>query len=388
MIANTYDLTATEIGTIARRLDLALGRRPLLPLQSLQYRLGETGQRRIHPDALKRALPQLTQSEKAESVGGNSAFVRQIAPLLFTSADLDHSTGSLLLAERSPDLDTLARCDWTAGFAEFEEALATYTGRLAEVDTSESLDSRSLSDLQTVQHQSRVYRLTEFPAGSEIRIWATQDPDWLMADDPRLWANLEYCRAAGAHLLIIARKIDTASFVLFKALGIRGLQYFNMWAPQADRARVSAASDRLGWFSIKGGKEAHSHQIFNKNLGTTLATLRNARWEPDVLLALDMASTAGLAYTGKRVTAELLAWAEEAPLGLPEKWINTIRRYLAWTADTPLRSPPGTVSALKRSRSHPSARKNPLSTPAGEAKERAEGSKRDTIVTRVPVRGW
>lgn len=109
------DLTNEELDRIVRRLHLAFQRRPLLPMQSLQYRLGETGHPRIHSYALKRALGVLGRKLTSRGDQGISHRPWMVAPSVFASGDLDKDAATSLLREQEEHLGALANCDLRGG---------------------------------------------------------------------------------------------------------------------------------------------------------------------------------------------------------------------------------------------------------------------------------
>ena len=161
-----------------------------------------------------------------------------------------------------------------------------------------------------------------------------------------------------------------------------------MWVPQPDLPAVSIAADRLGWFNVKGSQAAPGHSVLNK-VAPTLAHLRGEAWPSGVLAALGLATDAGLGMgRAPSTTANLIRWAEQSSLELPERWIHRIRRYLAWAGDTPLDFiKVAKAVAAKRARVRKSG---PEPSTAGNApgeKPQMGGTGRTTI-SRVPVRGW
>jgi hypothetical protein len=387
----TEDLTGDELAAISHRLELAFRRRPLLPLQSLQYRLGETGHPRVHPYALKRALGALAR--KTTTRGGRGLPNRpwEVAPFVFASGDLGKREVLELFREHEAHFDTLASCDWESGHTSFIDAVSDYVGSLGELERPAPAADSPLDSERLIRGTGRFYRLGPNGAGPEIRLWIIQQVDWLQPDDPHLWQALEACQKQHSRLLIIARCIDPTTFVLLKALGVRGLQFYNMWTPQLDRGRVAAAADHLGWFTVKGSHEAPAHRILGQLLGA-LKYLSQSSPELDVQMEISRASSAGLMTGSLPVTAALVEWAERSSLELPEAWINTIRRFQIWAGDTPLRvRSADTATRPVRPSSKGAERAQPLEK-SGQAPTTEGGesvsAKRSTTISRVPVRGW
>lgn len=382
------DLSEEEVGRIRHRLALAFGRRPLLPLQSLRYRLGETGQLRVHPYALKRVLGAVSRKPGLGAVRGTPDRPWEVAPFVFASGELKKADLAALAREHEPDFDLIAGCKWEEGANGFVQAISEHVGELEEVSASPSAADDSLDGERLIRGHSGFYRLRPEMRSSEIRIWVTQQIDQLGPDDPRLWAVLKSCQEADARLLIIARYIHPTSFVLFKALGVRGLQYYNFWAPRQYPTRLKTAADELGWFSVKGSREAPAHRILQQLTGTVKYLLQSEIHAP-VERAVSLAEDASLAEGSLPVTTALIGWAEHAPVELPDAWLETIRRFQAWNSDTPFR-----IARTPVARRIPSARSKrndraeaPVQTAVAEAAENPP-VRRGTTVSRVPIRGW
>lgn len=374
-----WDLSQSEIDGVARRVMSALQRRPLLTLQSLQYRLGETGQQRIHPYKLHRALQTLSQKSGTNA----GALFHEAEPYLFVSAELEDTKVSALRSDLNSDITHIADCDWKAGFAGFTEALANHVGELYPIPARPTPAAAPLSDTRAVDGQSQVFHTA--PKGvPAVYVWVTQEPQWLISDDPRLWEMVEYCRDRDARLLVLARYIDPASFVLFKALGIRGLQFYNMWAPPAVSARMRTASDRIGWYNVKGSPEGHSHKVLGQ-VRSALTHLQGYPWTAEISAAVDLARDIGMTTATQPVIAELVCWAERCPLDVPRNWINTLRRHLAWKSDIPLAITASDLTVAKQSR----RRGKPTGPEAPPTvQQTTSGQPPMTTVSRVPVRGW
>lgn len=379
---------------IAERIETALKRRPLLPLQSLQYRLGEVGRSRIHPYALRRALGALQRDCGSKSSTPAPLQPWQPEPHLFASPELSAREARALAVSHRADLEQLTQADWEKGFAGLLQAISQATGGLepVEADGLSSVPSPLAGTFQIAQH-SQAFALRQV-AG--VRLWLTQECGWLRPDDPRLWAFLLACVQQDSRPLLVARYIDPASFVLFKALGIRGLQYYSMWAPGADLEHLVQTSERVGWFNVKAAEEASEHRLFEQ-VPHALNYLTTTEWDQDAREAVHLAASLGL-VEGRQSNAEgLLRWAKQTSLSLPEDWIESVERWTAWTDAGPLRI------ALKQKRRQQQSQATPAKQNADEQDterdhplhpredthpeaEEGRGYGRETTVTRVPIR--
>jgi hypothetical protein len=387
-MSNEHDLQEDELAGFARRLELAFKRRQVLPTQSIQYRIGETGQRRIHPYALKRILDSIASARAGEDQRADFPIAREVASSVYTAPTVDPEDAKELLEDRASDFRHLGTADWETGYAGLVAAISDNVGGLDPLPYDISPVQARLAGAWVLPAYSRAWQAQHT---GKVCLWITQEPGWLCADDPRLWKIVHECCTTGARLLIISRYIDPSAFVLFKALGIRGLQYYHMWVAQREQARIATASERLGWFGIKGQEQAPKHRAMQQISGA-LAYLTSTTWEPATQRAVDEAESAGLvgAAPDAVLTTNLVRWAEKTSLALPDKWVETVRRLSVWRGQVPLQVRTNSSSVRpKRSRTkQPKPESQKRETPPETLNAGTAASERRTTISRVPVRGW
>lgn len=388
------DLTKGELLGIADRLDRAFQRRSLLPLQSLQYRLGEAGQNRVHPYALRRALRALARPVRSKSTAPQPLQPWTLEPWLYASPSLSASEAVALAEEHRPDLQRLAMVDWHQSFEQFIAAITQSAGPVDDlrVPGIEPVEAPLAADLR-VPGYSRVLR-HQGAGPSNVHLWITQQAHWIHPDDPRLWTFLASCLRDEAVPLVIARAIDPATFPLFKALRVHGLQYYGMWSTAEVREFVTNLPDRLGWFYLNPVEQAAQHRLFEQLPKALLSQSSSVRAAP-VREALEQSVALGLGEAGPDKTERLLTWARESKVALPDAWQETLQRWIAWSQGGALRLPRESgrrATAVQRpgGGSH-DVRPNPTAqegtTEAAPPKEKeTRGFGRETQVSRVAIR--
>jgi hypothetical protein len=213
-----------------------------------------------------------------------------------------------------------------------------------------------------------------------------------MPDDPRLWELLIRCAEEGARLLVIARYIDPTTFVLFSALGVRGLQFYCMWGPEGEWEDLARTSERLGWFNIKNSGNAGEHRILSQ-IPAAYDYLAGTDWDPAAREAVRFAEAVGLAQPDGTSNARVLEWARQVPLDLTERWNVTMAHRLAWETGAPLPRELQRHLLAREDRRKPTAQQPPRPKRAPRQPEEAarlegRGFGRETSVERLPIRGW
>jgi hypothetical protein len=377
--------THEELIQVTQRIQLALGRRPLLPFQSLQYRLAEVGQSRAHPIQLRAALRLLG----ARSARRSRAAVRNHPwePLrdLFASSELSWRAAQSLAKSRADTLASLSSLDWDSGMKRIANFLAN------EVSGLQPLERGTLPPHPVVLAANHVFNgfsevFVAEGSARPVHVWLTEEAGWLGPNDPRLWAFLNSCRMNQARALVVARYIDPASFVLFKVLGVRGLQYYNVWAPDRLAARTAEDAEELGWFKVKPASAAKSHPLFGK-IASAIEYLVKTEASSEANAAVDLAVRLGLSESMHAQTHALRTWAEQSPCPMPDRWIGTIRKWETWEQlDSTLTLPSELLAEKQTMRSNLKAAEQRLKTsPLGEAVS-SRSRKENPTVSRVPIR--
>jgi hypothetical protein len=386
------DLTREEVLRIAERVDRALERRSVLPIQSLQYRLGEVENKRVHPHALRRLLNTVSRPVRSKSTVGQELQPWVPYPNVYVSPSLSASEARAAAERQQGAIEKIGAANWGQAFDLFVEAVHQSTGQLT-VLREPVLDHEAapLAYNVAIRSESRILR-HEGDGVSPVHLWITQDTRWIHPDDHRLWAFLASCLEAHAMPLIIARLIDPATFPLFKALGVRGMQYYGMWSTEEIRKSLGEVTNELGWFYLNSAEKAREHRIFEQ-LPRSLESLSGKALHHPVSDSIQEAIGLGLAAPGPDATTRLLTWAESTELPLPEAWQETLERWITWQNGSPVQRPK--LSRKKTLRDGPPAavdsgarHQQPATTPVEQAPATDEprGFGRKTTITRVPLR--
>lgn len=377
-------ITQQDLADVAHRLALAFSRRTVLPLQSLQYRLGETGSPRIEPRLLIPAIRALQRERGAAAIGRPWL----VAPGLYASPEFEHGEAIEAATAAGEALDRLAAVDWEAGFAGFvADLVAARPGGAVEMQmrlVSPTLLAgvRGITALETT--------LAWETDGGPLRAWVTQEAPVLHPDDARLWAFLEASTRCGAYPVVVARKVHPALFVLLKRLAARAYESHVFWAASDQQDEAQRASDAVGWFPVRDG---HHRRVKKSPLdqlrALDLRGLEAPAAERERLLAA--AREEGMMTEGGAV--RLSAWAARRDVAMPEGWQQTVRRWAAIVRQPEIRfdeSAPPRMPA-KRGSPAPSATLTPSPPEAPTGNDRpasGRGFGRETTVSRVPVRGY
>jgi hypothetical protein len=391
MAQGREDLTDDELNWIADRLTRVLegGPRPFL---GLQYRLGEVGQGRIGPRMLRRALAELSNNRRPRRgkirEAGPWEPIREVFASSSLSRDEAHekavpvtdAVASLLGVDHLEIVDRL--CTTIAGAV---AGFLPHVGMEGPVQVSPPPD-------QTAPCPNTRILIGEAPA--PIRLWVSHEAGWLYPDNPQLWAFLVDCVRKGAHPLIVARHIDQTTFALFKAIGVRGVQYYSWLVPGERSEELAPLGKEIGWLHVRAVEAIAEHQVIEQIHGA----VRHFEKHPDAMMgaAILAGETSGLASPSASPDA-LLEWARSAGVEMAKGWRETVHRWHAWARyrvprrpgaalqqhEQPAHLQPVTTSAPTQEPQlpNPAASTNPA-TP--EAPDRWSFG-RETKITRVPI---
>lgn len=390
MIAKQLDGTHDSVTSAVNRIDAAFQRRPVMPLQSLQYRLGETGQPRHQVEArlLKRIMNVLThRGRRAKPLQP-----WEVDDDLFAGPDLTAREARAAARECHNDLQVLATADWDTGFEAFAAAVAeAMDSGIATVPPHRISPARLAGSLEIPGFEAR-FR-SDNSGGSPVDLWICHEPSWLHPDDPRLWAFLLECLDLDSRPLILARRFHPAAFALFEFLRIRGLQTHSAIAPEQNSEELTEAAGRIGWFFVTNMTKLREKGPLG-SISSNSAHMRASSWDPRSRDALLDAQATGLMESTSGTATRLAEWTEHVDLRESDLWMRTVRRWVAWEAEPSSEFERATLlatSAKKRApERRPSATKPatasppeaPLSSPPSERR----GYGRETTITRVPFR--
>lgn len=371
-----------------RRINSALAKWGVLPSHSLQYRLGETGQPRVHiePRLLARTLASLKRPEAVPL----ASHPWELADQLFACAEFNAEEAQRETGARKPDLKVIADAGWHEGFTDLVSSTAEALGDSSVLQPVREISCSVLAGNTTVPAYDSLIQ-TKGSNGTRIDVWMVQGSDWIHPDDWRLWNFLATCENADTRPIILARRLHPGLFALFKALDLRGLQTHAMVAREEEHADVAPAAERLGWFLTR-----HNQQLVSKGpfsaLKTSVDYLSETRWTQSSRTALARALALGLHEPSSRAAERLAEWTRSSPLADLESWSERVFRWADWETNPPEPLEPEEAGDARQRRSRSEqdrAAGPPRSIPrSGTPSPKAPVEQRTTTVTRVPVRGY
>lgn len=375
------DLTDDEIDAIARRTDTILSRYRAIPLHALQYRLGEVGKHRIEPHLLERALVELRNNRRPRR-GRASAGPWWTSDGLLASRDLARDEAEAVSESIQPSVSEFASSLRPQTLDTLAMVLSDHVQSDHAPAFSPTVESVLLARHIAVTTEDRVWQL--HASGRQAIMWVTHEPDWIYPNDPRLWAFLSRCSQERAQPVVLARKLAVGCFPMFKALGVRGLQYYSTIVADADLARTRQLRDELGWSHVAAVSTFKDSQLV-QHLQNAARTATSST--PEVDRAIADAIQRGFA-TSAAAPGDLVKWWEASELHLPRPVRHAFERWEAWRAFRPSRSrsaaaaPDLATDSSEASEDRRVDDAEPLAAPSPQ--EKTFG--RETRVIRVPLR--
>jgi hypothetical protein len=169
---------------------------------------------------------------------------------------------------------------------------------------------------------------------SPANVWLTNNVEWLLPHDARLWQHFSRCLQTETRPIIVARKIAFSVFPLFKRLGATGLQLHQLYFAE------QSVNDRL-WEQAMGHlrhvKPADSvvqHEVVTNRL--PMHAEEQAELDKDAKDAIEKGLRLGLATEQTAGPITLRKWANIVDLPLPTPWKAQITRYARWRSAFPI----------------------------------------------------
>ena len=337
-------LTLQHPDYVATRIELALSRRPVMPLLALAYRLCEVGSRRLDPRHLKAQIVEL--------VDHGQEIVRTPQGL-YASPDLTideaHDRALVALAAlRALGLSELGiPSDEPRLLIAAADVLGTHMATLGWKVRPANGDTAGAAAR---------FMLSRGERDSALMIGVVANARWIYPDSPALWQLLADAAEAHAHPVIVARKVAPMTFPMLAHFNARALQFYDLLVQDASD---QATTDALGLPRLRTAATLPAHAVTNQLL-RLVAERPPSPWAPDAPDAFGAAIERGFG-SGDVDPARFLTWAHECD-GLPTAWVRSL--------DESIRQPPSR-------------------TPRRTAKPRAEpipGYGRVTQKSRVPMR--
>ena len=175
-------------------------------------------------------------------------------------------------------------------------------------------------------------------SASKVLLWITHELPWLYPDDPRLWGALRAARRGNAHLAVFARKIAPAAFAVFKALGVRGTQYYATLVDGVARETLTGVAEAIGWAPVRAPADLYQSPALQQ-LGASVTALgagdaRPAQ-APNAEQAIESALAREFDTPGGATSEALLVWADDAELAMPVAWREGVVRWERGPAAAP-----------------------------------------------------
>lgn len=320
------DLTDQEIDRIGDRVGRVLSARTVQTLIGLQYRLGEVGQNRIGARMLRRALDELSNNRRPRRGRVRTPGPWQPMPGIYVSPESNWEEARLHATSVGPEMEHLH----LFGTDKAADALVDVLTSVLHNDLG-ALVRAAGPTLSAVQAPGSTLpfantRIIGDDAGTPLRIWVSHEGEWLFPDNPYLWSFLIGCSREGTRPLVIARHIDQSTFALFKALGVRGQQYYSALVESGVIEEVSQAAKRVGWSHLRPVGEIAAHPVVEK----IRSSIRHLRIGPEPTAEpFHQAAEHGL-DTKQINPAALLAWAEVSGVKMAKGWRDTVARWVEW----------------------------------------------------------
>lgn len=387
------DLTDEEAAHVAERVERVLNAKLVQTFIGLQYRLGEVGQNRIGPRMLRRALEELSNNRRPRRGRVQTPGPWQPVPGIYVSPESSWEEARMHATSVGPELEHLR----LFGTDEAADALVdVLAGALKdEIRVPMCAAGPAVSDVQAPGSTPPFAntRIIGHDAANPLQIWVSHEGEWLFPDNPYLWSFLIGCSREGTRPLVIARHIDQSTFALFKALGVRGQQYYSALVASREIEEVSQAAKRVGWVHLRPVGEIAAHPVVEK----TRSSIRHLRaGSGPAAEPFRQAAEHGL-DTDRIKPATLLAWVDASGLKMVKGWRDTVARWVQWESYRVPRRPhkpadAGAAPTAERQGDHPPQEQDVRATsdprPAGAAGEPVRGFGRRTQVSRVPINAY
>lgn len=276
-----------------------------------QYRLCEVGQRRLNPRETEdwlQAMQRRSQSPAEPETG-------LLVDWTLNRDDRDSAIReaqkhSRLLAQ---DNDTFSPGDLTQRLLKVAR-MPEERRRRTETLSSERVRRVLMADAN-VEVEWETSQLLE---ADDMLVVVRNDYEWLYPDDRRLW---ELLTAAKGPVTIVSRKIAPTTFVLFKALGVIGCQFYAPLRSVRPSQELLEAADELGMPAPKQVEQLRDGP-FGEQLGRCIELARaqrrvEIREEPPTL---------------ENGRVDLATWTESNGIEMTTDWHDFARQQRATAA--------------------------------------------------------
>lgn len=272
---------------------------------------------------MTRALAELSNNRRPRR-GQVAEGPRELVPDIYASSELDEDIARANSETARAALSSICDLDWSHGAELVGWAFESPMGslRLLEQQTYD----RQVCDF-TVRATSI---LAECSNG--VLVWITHDTNWVYPDDHRLWRVVDVAHSKGVPLLVVARKLSLASFVLFKAIGAYGVQYYSTILPPEQLPILADLERRCGWFHSRHASSLRSHPA-SRQIALAVSRLSHSSLPPGAQELLHSAKSFKLDNPNTPAEA-FVDWADQlgTTASFPEAWYEAVGNWRAWTA--------------------------------------------------------
>lgn len=173
---------------------------------------------------------------------------------------------------------------------------------------------------------------------------------------------------SGSSPVVLARHIDQTTFLLFKALGVRGVQYYSWLIPGELYHELKPLAKQIGWTHVRPIEQIAEHQA----MGRMRAVLRHFEEHPGASVPDAVLHGASCNLTSGTASPEaLLRWANEAEVPFVKGWRDAVHRWAVWAQyQVPRR--PGAASWKEPPAVHPEPAKRTARPTAAPERARPE----------------
>ena len=322
------------------RLTRLLDRIPCVPYAAVRYRLGEVGRQRVDSVTLDYALAELANEQNPQEDIEPGPW-EPLPGIYATSRET--SRKALALADEATT--DLALVEPLVAVPVFEMLLAALSDLLPHALPG---DRTSLPPTSRQDEAKRDALFSGVPVSGSTRatVWVSHALDHLLPDDPRLWFAIQQGAERDERLFVVARAISPATFPLFRALGVQGVQYYSVLGERAPSDELAQAIARLGWIHARSVDTLRETSFAAQFKAAAKRIADAPAVQPHMQQALRDAAIAKLHV--ERNTIAWLRWAEAAvtTLTISDRWFNTMSTWETLRMRTRTHAPFPALDAL------------------------------------------
>lgn len=283
-------------------------RHPVWTYHAVVQRLSETGRDRIEPRLVRTALAHLSRSDRPQ--------ILEPLPGIFVHRASDKTVAKDVhnCVVQLGRLQAALHHDPTALILEL---VLQRTHAEPTAGTSASWQHRRT--MGGAVHFTAIDRWQHTNAnGKPVLVWTSHDVEWIELHQVRLWRFLEECWQQEATGVIVARKIEPAVFALLSATGLRGLQYYSIWANDGTSTFADRIRKELRWIRLDEISNLQNHAV----RAHLLQVVHDAQpVTADGSVGRAISDAVGRSFAGSRdpTVTSIVDWWNQTGLRLPTK---------------------------------------------------------------------